>query len=38
MPSIHYHGGKWQKGCEFAATYMKSVGINITEYEMFDYE
>ena len=38
MPSISDHGGKWEKGCEFAATYMKSVGINITEYKMFDYE
>ena len=38
MPSIYDHGGKWQKGCEFAATYMKSVGINITEYKMFNYE
>ena len=37
MPSISDHGGKWEKGCEFGATYMKSVGINITEYKMFEF-
>jgi len=38
MPNVAEHGGKWFEGCTYAKNCMETVGINITEYKMTDYE
>ena len=35
MPEVEVHGKKWKDGCNFGKDKMNSVGINITEYNMY---